>query len=82
MSAFLDNNPEIEDFEETKLIQYQLDDSEAAFSEILPENFIIQQKPARITRKKYTCHGCNTKVYGKHDLNIICADCDLAFGEV
>lgn len=79
VSAFLANNPEIQDFEETKLIQYQLDEGETPFSEMLPENFIIQHKPVRSTRVKYVCHGCDSKVYGKSNLNIRCEDCNILF---
>lgn len=36
-------------------------------------------KPPKKNKVKYTCSGCQTNVWGKPELNIVCGDCDLRF---
>lgn len=36
-------------------------------------------KPPKKNKVKYTCSGCQTNVWGKSDLNIVCADCSQQF---
>lgn len=39
-----------------------------------------EEKPTnKSNRLKYTCPQCTTNIWGKADLNIICADCNVAF---
>jgi hypothetical protein len=45
----------------------------------LPESFFIKEVAKRQTRSKHVCPGCDTKVYGKASLNIICGDCELPY---
>ena len=45
----------------------------------MPDSFFIREVAKRQTRTKHICPGCNTKVYGKASLNIICGDCELPF---
>lgn len=42
-------------------------------------NFLIPEVPKRQTRTRYICTGCNSKIYGKAQLNILCVDCDQLF---
>ncbi len=77
--AFLANNPEIKDFDEEKLIPYEIKQQESSFSELMPEDFIIEQAAKKKTRQRYICYSCDTKVYGKPNLNIRCEDCNQLF---
>ncbi len=81
LTTIIPNNPELLEFDKSKLIQYEIGDDVSPFTELLPDNFVIQQKPAPKTRIKYICFGCDTKVYGKQNLNIRCEDCDMLFEE-
>jgi hypothetical protein len=45
----------------------------------MPDSFFIREVAKRQTRTRHICSGCNTKVYGKATLNIICGDCELPF---
>jgi predicted SprT family Zn-dependent metalloprotease len=45
----------------------------------LGDSFFIQEVAKRQTRQKYECPNCLNKVYGKRELNIICADCELPY---
>ena len=42
-------------------------------------DFLIPEAAKRQTRYRYICSGCDTKVYGKAQLNIGCEDCDRVF---
>ena len=42
-------------------------------------DFLMPEVAKRQTRYRYICSGCNTKVYGKAQLNIRCEDCDRVF---
>ena len=45
----------------------------------MPDSFFIREVAKRQTRTRHICPSCNTKVYGKASLNIICGDCELPF---
>lgn len=79
LAIFLANNPDIKTFDETKLVPYQVESKESVFSEILPNDFVIEQTAKRKTRQRYICNGCNNKIYGKANLNVRCEDCDQLF---
>ncbi len=79
--AFLENNPEIKEFDEEKLIPYQIKQQDSSFSELMPENFIVEQAAKKKTRQRYICCGCDSKVYGKPNLKIRCEDCNTSFEE-
>lgn len=51
---------------------------DAAFSS-MPDSFFIPEVSKRQTRSKHVCSGCDTKIYGKSSLNVICGDCELPF---
>lgn len=38
--------------------------------------------PPKKNKIKYTCPGCQTNIWGKPELNIICGDCDQRFDEM
>lgn len=50
----------------------------AGFSS-MPDSFFIPEVGKRQTRSKHVCPGCDTKIYGKSSLNVICGDCELPF---
>jgi hypothetical protein len=81
LPAFMANNPDIEVIEESKLVQHEFSSNETSLSELLPDDFLIKPEPPRSTRQRYTCYGCNTKIYGKSNLNVRCEDCDMLFEE-
>jgi len=72
-------NPELEDVKDSYLLQHQLPSDENTFSELIPEDYFIAQESRRNTRSKYICPGCDSKVYGRANLNIRCEDCDEIF---
>ena len=37
---------------------------------------ISEQKKSYVKKMKYVCDGCNIKLWGKSDLNIICGNCN------
>jgi len=37
---------------------------------------IGEQKKSYVKKMKYVCDGCNIKLWGKSDLNIICGNCN------
>lgn len=45
----------------------------------MPDTFYIPEVAKRQTRSKHVCPGCDTKIYGKATLNVICGDCELPF---
>ena len=38
--------------------------------------------PKPKNKVKYSCQGCNTNIWGKPNINVICGDCDLRFEEM
>lgn len=81
LTTIIKNNPELDGFDLTKLSEYEIEDHVSSFTELLPNDFVIQQKPPIKTRIKYVCYGCNAIVYGKQNLNIRCEDCNISFEE-
>jgi len=49
------------------------------YSELLPEDTFLPVAQTSRAKNKYQCLGCRNKVWGKPEMNIICADCDQAF---
>ena len=45
----------------------------------MPDTFYLPEVAKRQTRSKHVCPGCDTKIYGKATLNVICGDCELPF---
>jgi len=45
----------------------------------MPDTFFIPDVAKRQTRFKHMCPSCNTKIYGKASLNVICGDCNIHF---
>ena len=45
----------------------------------LPTSFFVEEVARKQTRSKFECPSCQVKVYGKHELNIICGDCHTPF---
>lgn len=72
-------NPELTDIDESMLMPHVIENSECAYSELMPDNFVVEQPPKRKTRTRYICSGCDSKVYGKANLNIRCEDCNRIF---
>ncbi len=81
LTTVIKNNPELSNLDSIKLGEYEVGDDVSAFVDLLPNDFVVQQKPSPKTRVKYMCSGCNTIVYGKQNLNIRCDDCDIVFNE-
>ena len=81
LTTIIKNNPELDEFDLTNLSEYEIEDHVSSFTELLPSNFVVQQKPPTNTRIKYICHGCSAIVYGKKNLNIRCEDCDEIFDQ-
>jgi hypothetical protein len=52
---------------------------QASADRTLAADFFVREVVKKQTRSRYECPGCETKVYGKASLNIICADCDLPY---
>lgn len=52
------------------------------YSELLPEDTFLPVAQTSRAKSKYQCLGCRNKVWGKPEMNIICADCDQAFVSV
>ncbi|MDT0581505.1 SprT-like domain-containing protein [Brumicola blandensis] len=64
-------------------IEQGLNSSSTAYNEdnytSMPSTFFIQEVARKQTRSKYVCPKCDTKIYGKASLNVICGDCDSPF---
>lgn len=45
----------------------------------MPTSFYMSEVGKRQTRAKHVCPSCDTKIYGKASLNVICGDCELPF---
>lgn len=81
LTTIIKNNPELDEFDLNNLSEYEIEDNVSSFTELLPNDFVIQQKLPNKTRVKYVCCGCNAIVYGKQNLNIRCEDCNISFEE-
>jgi predicted SprT family Zn-dependent metalloprotease len=77
--ALITDNSELCDIKDSQLIAHQIEAGDAAYSDIMPDNFVIQDVAKRKTRFRYICHGCGVKVYGKAHLKISCDTCDRSF---
>ena len=73
------NTPEWSEEPLGTLQAHLLEPHHAVYSELMPDNFIETETPARKTRYRYICYGCQVKVYGKPGLNIRCDDCNQLF---
>lgn len=60
---------------------HEVDHQVEGMSDSLPNNFYLSEVARKPTRFKYTCPGCDTKVYGKQGLNLICGECKTRFAE-
>ena len=49
------------------------------YSELLPEDTFLPVALNARSKSKYQCPGCRNRVWGKPEMNIICADCDQSF---
>ena len=49
------------------------------YSETLPEDTFLPVAQTSRSKSTYQCLGCRNKVWGKPEMNIMCADCDQAF---
>ena len=52
------------------------------YSELLPEDTFLPVAQTSRAKSKYQCLGCRNKVWGKPEMNIVCADCNQAFVSV
>jgi len=52
---------------------------EKPVSNIMPPEFFVPEIAKKQTRVRYVCTRCDTKVYGKINLNIRCDDCNNIF---
>lgn len=51
----------------------------SSYRDILPEDTLVQLKPAAKTKSKYQCPVCRANVWGKSDLDIRCGRCQQPF---
>ena len=52
------------------------------YSELLPENTFLPVALNSRSKSKYQCPGCRNRVWGKPEMNIICADCNQSFESI
>ncbi|MEW6991646.1 SprT-like domain-containing protein [Colwelliaceae bacterium 6441] len=76
-------NPDSIEFENIEYLSDYEGQETTVASEIaaqnLPETFLIQEVAKKQTRTRYICPNCETKLYGKMHLNIVCGDCNNRF---
>lgn len=77
--ALVANNPDLNEIDESTLLPHVIENTDSAYSDMLPDNFVEEDLPKRKTRSRYICLGCNSKIYGKMHLNIQCLDCNRQF---
>ncbi len=49
------------------------------YSELLPDDAFLPVAQTSRAKSKYQCPDCSNKIWGKPEMNIICADCDQSF---
>ncbi|MCO7227561.1 SprT-like domain-containing protein [Pleionea sp. CnH1-48] len=54
----------------------------STFEQILPEDTFYQPPDNQRKKNSYRCPGCNSKVWGKAGLSIMCIDCGVPFEAV